>query len=130
MTNGPEIQGRAPIKVRLAQQLQDRLRLYREKRETVILGITRDPDRPARETDLNREIITAELHRLSNLWSEVLPFIRRIKTLAGDILEPTLLRRDLSSIRQGRQRHRSTLHVAQRGHYYEVMEIVRSNTAL
>jgi len=64
MTNGPEIQGRAPIKVRLAQQLQDRLRLYREKRESVIRDITRDPDRPARETDLNREIITAELHRL------------------------------------------------------------------
>ena len=127
MTNGPEIQGRAPIKVRLAQQLQDRLRLYREKRESIIRDMTRDPDRPARETDLNREIITAELRRLSNLWSEVLPHIRRIKTLAGDILEPTRYAATYLLFGKVANGIEALFTLARRGHYYEVMDVVRSN---
>jgi hypothetical protein len=85
MTEKAASEGRAPLKVRSAQQLQERLAKYREQRDSVSEVIRHTPDYPIREKEANRAGLTSALQPLTDLWHELLPYIRSIKGLAGEI---------------------------------------------
>ena len=109
------------------QQLQERVKKYRENSASVADSLKRDPERPARENQANRERVIAELQVLAELWHEVMPFIRRIKTLAGDILEPSRSSACYFLFGKFSNGMKALFVLAHHGFHYEAMEIVRSN---
>jgi len=127
MTDQPGSDARTPIKTQLAQQLQDRLRKYREQRDRLKACSQSDPEAPAREKRQNREIVTAEIQTLTELWREVMPYIRRIKTLAGDVLDHTRYSACYFLFGKVSNGLEAIFVLAQEGFHYEVMEIIRSN---
>jgi hypothetical protein len=116
--------GRAAL---LAQTLQDRLRKYGEEQATVAASLERDPEIPTREKQANSEVVTAQVQILTELWREVMPYIRRIKTLAGDLLNPTRFSACYFLFGKVSNGMEAALILAHEGFHYEVMEIIRSN---
>jgi hypothetical protein len=127
MTEKAASEGRAPLKVRLAQQLQERLAKYREQRDSVSEVIRRTPDYPIREKEANRAGVTSALQPLTDLWHELLPYIRSIKGLAGEILEPARFSACYFLFGKVANGFEALFLLAREGFHYEAMEIVRSN---
>ena len=127
MTDQPRSEPRIPIRAKLAEQLQERVSKYREQRDNVASSLKRDPEHPAREKQENREVVTAAIETLAALWREFMPYIRRIKPLAGDILEPSRLSAFYFLFGKVSNGLDAIFVLAREGFYYEVMEIIRSN---
>jgi len=67
LTDQPGREERIPIKAKLAQQLQERVKKYRENSASAADSLKRDPERPVRENQANRERVIAEFQVLAEL---------------------------------------------------------------
>jgi hypothetical protein len=65
----------------MKQSLLKRISDYTQQRNAVRAYIKRDPTIPTREKKANSEKLLIRVQELRDIWSEVLPYIRRIKTL-------------------------------------------------
>ena len=71
------------------QALRERVDKYRRERDTVRAYIAMDSTFPDRERQANSELLLIEVQRLRDEWSEVMPYIRKIRSVIGDVLGET-----------------------------------------
>jgi hypothetical protein len=68
------------------KRLLDRVLKYRRQRDTLRAYLKLDPTIPIREKRSNTEQRVVQVQKLADIWNEVLPHIRKIRSLIDDVL--------------------------------------------
>src|SRR5437667_1587113 len=115
------------LKAEQTRLLRDKVTKYRQQRDVVSVVLQRDPERPTRERQDDYEHVAEEVQKLAEMWGEVLPYVRKIKSFVDDVLAENRLSacyRLFGKVSQGME---AIFVLAKGGFHNEVMEIVRSN---
>jgi len=109
------------------QGLRERIDKYKQERDTVRAYVESDPTIPIREKRANSEQLLVEVQKLKDVWSEVMPYIRKIKSIVGDVLGETRFVASYLLFGKVSQGLDAILMLLSNGFYYEAIEILRSN---
>ena len=107
--------------------LLDRVLKYRRQRDTLRAYVERDPTIPIREKQSNSEQLLIQVQKLSDMWNEVLPYIRKIRPLIDDVLGHNRLVACYLLFGKVSQGLAAIFMLLRNGFHYEVIEIIRSN---
>src|SRR5882724_2474337 len=68
------------------KQLEERLLQYKTQREEAEADVKANPMLPLREQIAKNGQILVEVLKLTDTWNEVMPYIRKIRSIVGDVL--------------------------------------------
>lgn len=115
-----------PVTRAVADLVRKRIQQYKTQQESIEAFVKANPDAPERQKEADRKATTLELERLEELYREVLPYIRKIRSFVSEVLDQNRLAAAYSPFAKVSQSLRAIFLLAQGGFHYEVMEIVRS----
>ena len=115
------------LKAEMAQLLRARVTQYREQRDRLRAYVKSNPAAPAFQREMDREQVTSEVRKLTEMWNDVMPYIRKIKSSIGDVLDHNRLTAGYLLFGKVSQGFAAIFVLAKDGFHYEVMEITRSN---
>ncbi len=132
-TREPFMKQNDPIDVRKAIEAEETLLLriniqkYREQQDTLRARVQSDPTLPLREKIANSGQISIEVSKLEEMWAEIMPYVRKIKSSIPDVLDQTRLVACYLLLGKVSQGIEAIFMLLREGFHYVVMEIVRSN---
>jgi len=109
------------------QALLNRVHQYRQQRGTIRAHVERDPKIPIREKQSKSEQLFFEVKKLTEIWSEVLPYIRKLRPLIADVLAQNRFVACYLLFGKVSQGLAAIFLLLKNGFHYEVIEIIRSN---
>jgi hypothetical protein len=111
----------------MSQKLDDRLRQYKEQREEVKAVIKDNPILPLQEQIANSGQILVQVLKLTDMWNEVMPYIRKIKSSIADVLDENRIVACYLLFGKFSQGLSAIFILLKNGFHYEAMELIRSN---
>src|SRR5262245_33390971 len=118
---------RRHFKEATTKQLEERLHQYKTQREEAAAAIKANPTLPAQEQITNSGQILVEVLKLRETWNEVMPYIRHIRSIVGDLLAQNKLVASYLLFGKFSQGLQAIFMLLEKGFHYEALEIVRSN---
>jgi hypothetical protein len=115
------------LKAEMAQLLRARVTQYREQRDRLRAYVKSNPAAPAFQREMDREQVASEVRNLTEMWNDVMPYIRKIKSSIGDVLDHNRLTACYLLFGKVSQGFAAIFVLAKDGFHYEVMEVTRSN---
>jgi hypothetical protein len=115
-----------PVKREVADLVRHRIQQYKAQRPRMKALLESDPKAPERKKEADREAAAPELERLEQVYREVIPYIRGIRSFVPDMLAQNRLAAAYFLFGKVSQGLRAIFLLARGGLHYEVMEIVRS----
>jgi len=119
-------QKRNPIKDLLKESHKDRIRQYVEQKDDAKAFLDKNPKAPMEQKKMDREIIEREIEKFEELFEEIFPYIRKIRSLIPEVLDQSKLAACYFLFGQTSHGLRAILMLAKEGFNYELMEILRS----
>ncbi len=115
-----------PVTRAVTDLVRERIQQYKAQQESIKAFIEANPDTPEREKEENRKQTATAIARLEELYGEVFPYIRKIRSFVSEVLDQNRLTAVYFLFGKVSQGLRAIFLLAQGGFHYEVMEIVRS----
>lgn len=115
-----------PVTRVVAEHVRERIQQYKGQRESFDALLEADPGAPERQKEADRQATALELERLEELYGEVLPYVRKVRSFVSDVLDQNRLTAAYFLFGKVSQGLRAIFLLARGGFHYEVMEIVRS----
>jgi hypothetical protein len=115
------------FRAQVLKRLDDRLQLYKLQREEVKAAIKDNPMLPLQEQIANSGQILVQVLKLTEMWNEVMPYIRKIRSSIPDVLDQNRIVACYLLFGKFSQSLDAMLMLLRKGFHYETMELIRSN---
>ena len=115
-----------PVMRAIADLVRERIQQYKGQRESIEAFVEANPDAPERQRKADREAVALELERLEELYGEVLPYVRKIRSFVPEVLDQNRLTAAYFLFGKVSRGLRAIFLLARGGFHHEVLEIVRS----